>query len=242
MNNIKVSIITVSFNSESTIEQTIKSVLFQKQKYSNIEYIVIDGDSNDKTVDILKRYENQIDILISEKDEGIYYAMNKGVSFATGDYVIFINSDDWLESDAIGSFLKHIDTIDADIVYGMIREIKNNKEYSIVRRHHDFLNERMIPHPSSFVKTSVLKDLDCFNTGYKYAADYDFMLKAMEKGYKFSALNKIITNFRLGGSTNSVTRAAIESLNVKRSYNVIGLKEYLVQSFIIYLKKVFKRL
>lgn len=110
-----VSIVTVSYNSADTIEQTIQSVT--KQTYPNIEYIIIDGGSRDGTVEIIKRYQDKISFWISEPDMGIYDAMNKGISYAKGDYIGIINSDDWYELDAIEKIVSKIKE-DPIIIYG----------------------------------------------------------------------------------------------------------------------------
>ena len=103
MNNFKISIVTVSFNAVKTIEQTILSVI--NQTYENIEYIIIDGGSTDGTIDIIKKYEDQISYWVSEKDKGIYDAMNKGIDIATGDYVYFIQSADVLNKNILNETL-----------------------------------------------------------------------------------------------------------------------------------------
>lgn len=127
--NIKVSIITVCFNSEKTIIDTLESVL--NQSYENIEYIIIDGKSKDKTVDIIKRYENKFKEKkieykwISEKDSGIYEAMNKGINKSTGEVIGIINSDDWYEKNTVEKVMKEYKIKKFDMLYGNLRMIKN---------------------------------------------------------------------------------------------------------------------
>lgn len=126
-NMIKVSIITVVYNGVKNIEQTIKSVLHQT--YSNIEYIVIDGGSTDGSLDIIKKYSDSISYWVSEADKGIYDAMNKGISKATGDLIGIINSDDWYEPDAIMNMVTAYE--ENTVLYGIIRTICNENEVSL---------------------------------------------------------------------------------------------------------------
>lgn len=118
-----ISVITVSYNAVSTIEQTILSVI--NQTYSNIEYIIIDGGSTDGTIDIIRRYEDKIAYWVSEPDRGIYDAMNKGASKANGEYIAFLNSDDWYELDAVSIIAQFADG-KTDLISGIIKLYKNN--------------------------------------------------------------------------------------------------------------------
>ncbi|MDO4190908.1 MAG: glycosyltransferase, partial [Bacteroidales bacterium] len=133
MNNTPlVSIITVCFNAEKTIEQTIQSVI--NQTYSNIEYIIIDGKSTDSTLNIVSKYKDNIATIISEPDNGIYDAMNKGIKLSSGELIGIINADDWYEKDAVKIMVnKYLSTENKDnsLYYGMIRIWKNNKEYCV---------------------------------------------------------------------------------------------------------------
>ena len=123
MDNSLISVITVSYNAVSTIEQTILSVI--NQTYSNIEYIIIDGGSTDGTIDIIRRYEDKIAYWVSEPDRGIYDAMNKGASKANGEYIAFLNSDDWYELDAVSIIAQFADG-KTDLISGIIKLYKNN--------------------------------------------------------------------------------------------------------------------
>ena len=122
MDNSLISVITVSYNAVSTIEQTILSVI--NQTYSNIEYIIIDGGSTDGTIDIIRRYEDKIAYWVSEPDRGIYDAMNKGASKANGEYIAFLNSDDWYELDAVSIIAQFADG-KTDLISGIIKLYKN---------------------------------------------------------------------------------------------------------------------
>ena len=127
--NYKVSIITVVYNGAKTIEQTIQSVL--NQTYENIEYIVIDGASNDGTQALVEKYVDNISYYISEKDNGLYYAMNKGIRKATGDIIGIINSDDWYGENAIKDIVDHFRENDVDLVYGQMITISENEKENI---------------------------------------------------------------------------------------------------------------
>ncbi len=223
-----ISIITVVFNGEKHLEQTIQSVI--NQTYDNVEYIIMDGGSTDGTLDIIKKYEEQIDYWVSEKDNGIYDAMNKGITLATGAIIGLINADDWYEKNTIEEI---VDTFNidshADIVYGLLRHIKNNIEYKIEAQNHNFLCDRMIPHPTCFVKKTVYNKLNNYNIQYRAAADYDFMLRAKSANFNFIKIDEVLANFRIGGISNVSKMGAIESLEIRRKNKLISLKYYLVR-------------
>lgn len=174
---LKVSIVTVSYNSAATIEETILSVL--GQVYPGIEYIVIDGGSNDGTLDIIRKYSDSISYWVSEPDGGIYDAMNKGIAAATGDFIQFLNTGDCLaDKDAVATFVSHIDP-DTDIAYGDLLcrtsvgdYLQERPALSTMRRYD------VIPHPATLVRLSFHKGMP-FDTSFKIAADYDFFYKAL---------------------------------------------------------------
>lgn len=224
-----ISIITVVFNGEQYLEQTIQSVI--NQSYDNVEYIIIDGGSTDGTLDIIKKYEDRIDYWVSEKDDGIYDAMNKGITLATGKVIGLINADDWYEKRTIKEVVdifnenKH-----RDIVYGLLRHIKNEQEYKIEAQNHNFLYERMIPHPTCFVKKAVYNKLNNFSTMYRASADYDFMIRAKLANFNFIKIDEVLANFRNEGISNSSKVGAMESLKIKRKNKLISLKYYLFKT------------
>lgn len=226
----KVSIITVCYNSAKTIRDTIESVL--NQTYENIEYMIIDGASQDETLDIacsyISKFQGRLKV-ISEPDKGIYDAMNKGILMCTGDIVGIINSDDWYEQDAVEKVCNTFsDIADVSIVYGGIRYIRNKMEDSIHFYSHNFLRERMISHPSCFVLKAVYDNIGLFDCKYKIVADYDLMLRAMEKGLKFYGIYDVLSNFRLGGTSNS--RKTDEELNMLYyDHGYYSLKEYQIK-------------
>ena len=201
----KISIITPVYNSVSTIERTILSVI--NQNVIEIEYIIVDGLSSDGTDTIIKKYSNYISRYIREKDNGVYDAINKGIAVASGDIIGIINSDDWYENGCIKNVLDTFQCSDCDIVYGDFN-IYDGKE-KLVKRAGDLKRiciEMVIPHPTVFVKKSVYDRIGKFNTEYNIAADYDLMLKGYMSNLKFGYISKIIANFSLGGlsTTNAL--------------------------------------
>lgn len=232
-NKVLISIITVVLNGEKFIEETIQSVI--DQAYDNVEYIIIDGGSTDGTLDFIKKYEDMIDYWISEKDGGIYDAMNKGISLSLGEKIGIINSGDWYNPNAFENLQWQNECIE----YGLLRLIKNEQEYQIIRKSHKFLNESMIPHPASFVSKSIYKKIGLYNKKYRYSADYDFMIMAKENNITFFSIDRILANFRLGGVSSS-SKAFLETNLIKYKYGCDVTFFYLVRlKFRLFLKDIF---
>ena len=174
MENTKITIVTISFNAQSTIEDTIKSVV--NQTYSNIEYIIIDGYSKDNTVEIIKKYYEKVSCWVSEPDKGIYAAMNKGIMKATGDWILFMNSGDTF---AHNNIIKKIFTNPFPeyiyVLYGAYQTKNGNIISNPIppRPIRNLMYEMAFCHQSCFVKTSIMKE-NLFNINYKIAADYNF--------------------------------------------------------------------
>jgi glycosyltransferase involved in cell wall biosynthesis len=225
---LKISIITVVYNNERTIREAIECVL--SQSYNNIEYIIIDGGSSDNTVNIINEYKNKLGYFISEKDKGIYHAMNKGINAATGDIIGILNSDDLYNNNTIieeiiGYF---INNSELDLVYGDLFYVKSENTNNVVRKWVSkqyyvkyFENGNVPPHPSLFVKRKVYEQAGVFNLEFKLAADYEFMLRIFKKHiFTSKYLNKVIVKMRLGGATNqslsNIKRQNIEILNAWR--------------------------
>lgn len=225
--NPKFSIITVCFNSEETIERTIISVL--SQSYQNFEYIIVDGASTDGTLGIVEKYVEKYPDkikLISEKDDGIYDAMNKGIRVASGDLIGIVNSDDYYEADALENISETYDGEKYEIVYGMLRTIKEGKEVSVYIKNHQWIDEDMITHPTCFVTKEVYEDFGTYSLEYRYSADYEFMLR-MNRNRKiiFRPVYKIISNFSLDGASGSI-KGYMDTLKLKYRYNLISKKRY----------------
>lgn len=197
----KVSIITVVYNGAKTIEQTIQSVL--QQSYKNIEYIVIDGLSTDGTQKIVEKYLDSIICFVSEKDEGIYDAMNKGIRKATGDIVGIINSDDWYAENAVENIVKYFEQNKVDLIYGKLAMVYQNGKVKIEdKKELDIMWYQMaVPHPTVFVKRNVYEKFGGFNTKYKLSSDYDFLLRLYSQQAKFGYVDKVLAYFRVGGTS-----------------------------------------
>lgn len=191
-----VSIVTVVYNGEKYIEHAISSVI--NQSYFPIEYIIIDGGSTDRTLEIINRYRDRITFVLSEKDRGISDAFNKGLKISTGEIIGLLNADDWYEVDAVKKAATSIK--DADIIYGDLRLWKDDAVDFVLRGDHRFLkNEMTINHPTVFVKRKCYMSAGFFNEQYKCAMDYDLMLRFLLSGYKFIYLPEVITNMRWNG-------------------------------------------
>lgn len=202
--NYKVSIITVVYNGVKTIEQAIQSVL--RQTYKNIEYIVIDGASTDGTQQIIEKYADSISYYISEKDDGLYYAMNKGIKRATGEIVGIINADDWYAADAVESMVSFFCENDVELAYGkIVMVLENGKEKPYSNMPLESIWYQMaLPHPAVFVKKDLYDNMGRFNVNYRLASDYELMLRFYTKQVKFGYFDKVIAYFRTGG--HSATR------------------------------------
>ena len=206
---MKISIVTISYNSEKTIRDTILSVL--SQTYFDIEYIVIDGGSTDGTIDIIEEYRDKISIFISEPDEGIYDAMNKGISLAKGEFVGILNSDDFYNTDVIEglvSFIKGnpcLDCVYSDVVY--VRR-ENPKKITRVYSSKNFAQKMirfgfMIPHSGFYAKKELFDKFGYYKMGYRVSADFELMARFMKKGATFGYYDKIMVKMRDGGISSS---------------------------------------
>lgn len=206
----KVSIITVVYNGAKTIEKTIQSVL--RQTYDNIEYIIIDGMSTDGTQKIVEKYENFIACFVSEKDEGLYHAMNKGICRATGDIIGIINSDDWYTDTAVEKVVNYFENNDVDLLYGKVWLVdrEGNLELSAAVPLESLWYQMAIPHQSAFVKKKIYDKFGGYNLDYAISADYDLMLRCYSKKVKFGFLDDALAYFFIGGLSSNQWRRRLE--------------------------------
>jgi glycosyltransferase involved in cell wall biosynthesis len=242
---MRLSIITPTFNSSDTLEFTIQSVL--AQNYPDLEYIVIDGESTDGTLDIIKKYQNNLKF-ISEKDQGIYDAMNKGLQIATGDLIGIINSDDCY----LDSILRLISNIamenpEADVFYGnVVYEISDRplflcKSIYPLKRYSFFTMP--IIHPTVFVRRECYEKYGYFSTMYKLSSDHELMLRFFEAGVNFHYVNAPIVRMKAGGASNRNLDGLKEIYEILRekkasimTYALFGLK-FLRDAIVISMKQ-----
>ncbi|WP_081624481.1 glycosyltransferase family 2 protein [Thioalkalivibrio sp. AKL7] len=216
-----VSIITVVFNGEKHLEQTIQSVLCQS--YQNIEYIVVDGGSSDGTVDIIERYADQIAYWVSEPDDGVYDAMNKGIRQANGKYVGLINSDDWYEKDAVETVVSTFEANDSDVIYGDKRIIREDGSSRIYRPKSAALDSDFdlnYVHPTIFVSKNIYEKRQ-YSSKYDVSADLEFLLALAAGGAKMVHVGSVIANMRtegLSGTSRGRRRGRREGFYIRRMY------------------------
>ena len=232
---VNITIITVVFNRFNTIEKTIKSVL--NQSYNFIDYIIIDGNSNDGTIEIINKYKSKLKYFISEKDNGIYEAMNKGLNLVHDDdsLILFLNADDYLiDNNIISHFADFYNGF--DFIYGKVK-YQNDKKFVINGKIESFesLYKGMIQHQATFCKKRVFKILGNFDTNYKITADYNFAIKVFKSNFRISYYNKIISVMKMGGvSSNQAFKMHLEKLSIiKFQYNTTIFLRYLFLIFMI---------
>ncbi|MFM2375243.1 MAG: hypothetical protein RLZZ165_340 [Bacteroidota bacterium] len=245
---MKVSIITVVYNAESTIASAVDSVV--QQDYPDIEHIVIDGGSNDGTVDILKSYGTKITVLVSECDEGVYDAMNKGLARATGDVVGILNADDFYTSnDVVSAVVAELEHTGKDSVIGDLIFVKPGKLDRVVRFYSSegfslrrFEYGDMPPHPTFFVKREIYQRLGNFDTRYRITSDFDLMLRFLYKErITWTYLPKVMVTMRMGGISNQGLRSKIKlNREIMAALRRNGLPSGPLRVYSKYFTKVFQ--
>jgi glycosyltransferase len=246
---MKVSIITVCYNREKFIKSTIDSVL--NQNYENIEYIVVDGESKDSTMDIVRSNEPYFKgrmKWISEPDNGIYDAMNKGIKMATGDVVALLNSDDIYQNEKIISNVVYdFQRRGSDAVYGDLVYVNQNNTNKIIRywksgryKKKSFKYGWMPPHPAFFVKKAVYDKFGLYNLNLKVAADYEFMLRTIYKGgIKITYLPCVLVKMRLGGVSNaSLLNRLLANKEDRKAWRMNNLKPYFFTTWLKPIRKI----
>lgn len=209
MKDPKISVITISYKSKATIRTTIESIL--SQDYYNYEYIIVNRESDDGTIDVIREYEDKIDTIIDEPDEGIYDALNKGIEMATGDVIGFLHSDDFYSGDnilsTIASAFKYndVDAVYGDLIYVPQHNINKTVRYWKAGEYHrnKIRQGWMPPHPTMYIKKSVYNMCGKFAPGYDIAADYEFILRLIGKyNIVMKYIPKVLVKMRLGGASN----------------------------------------
>jgi len=237
-----ITVITVVFNGEEYLEQTIHSVI--NQSYDNVEYIIIDGDSTDGTLDIVKKYESQIDYWVSENDKGIYDAMNKGIKVSTGKWINFMNAGDrFFNTETIFNICIHIDKR-VDLLYGdtemryktFVRERKADIPKTIKKR-------MPFGHQSMFVKTKVHKN-NLYNIKYTICADYDFACAVYQKNIFFKKVDFVLSSCSTDGLSDiqNIRRTKQSAEIAYRYFPILSVKFYHQKNILKnYIKTFFKK-
>ena len=223
---MKISIITITYNSSKTLQRALASV--QGQTYSDIEHIVVDGASTDGSRELIEAYAKEHTNVrwVSEKDEGIYNALNKGIRMATGDVIGFLHSDDvFFAPDSIEHIAKAFESTQADVIYGDLQYCRGNR----VVRHWESnaYNPRglkfgwMPPHPTVYVRSEVYKQVGEYDEWFRISADYDMILRIFSAGYKSHYIPEVIVSMEVGGASNKNTKARLS----KTQEDYIALKK-----------------
>ncbi|GET24190.1 glycosyltransferase family 2 protein [Prolixibacter sp. NT017] len=223
---MNLSVITATYNSSTFVAQCIKSI--KNQTYSDIEHIIIDGKSKDNTLEIIKTTPNRITKIISEPDNGIYDAMNKGIQLASGDVVGILNSDDFYASDTIIEEIVNIfEATSCDCVYGNLDFVKAEEPQKVIRRWKSspfvsgsFSKGWHPPHPTFFVRREIYEKYGTFDTSLNVSADFELMLRFLEKyQIKHQYIDKTIVNMRYGGeSTGSLKKIIEGNKNIMKAF------------------------
>jgi glycosyltransferase involved in cell wall biosynthesis len=207
---MKITIITVCFNSSKTIKDCIQSVV--NQSYTNLEYIVIDGQSTDDTLEIVKSFESKIHNILSENDKGMYDAINKGIALATGDVIGILNSDDlYVDENVLAEVVEKMKTTHSDALYADLNYVDQVDTEKVVRywksgeyKSNSFLSGWMPPHPTFFIKKEFYRRFGLFSLDLVSAADYELMLRMVLKNKaKLTYLPRVIVHMRVGGMSNA---------------------------------------
>lgn len=239
------SIVTVCFNAESTIQKTISSVL--NQTYQDFEYILIDGSSTDSTLEIINKSIPLADgkmRVVSEPDNGIYDAMNKGIALARGTYIGLINSDDWYEPDALEIVFNEFSNANhTGVFYGIQNFYKSTRFFKTECVHHDFLNEAPLYHATCFISKKTYDTVGFYSTDFKLASDYEYFLRCRKFNSDFHYINKILANFSLDGSTTrNKQRSLRETYSIWLQYRIINYHQYIYLTGRVILSSILKSL
>lgn len=219
MEKIKITLITVCFNSENTISETFDSVLIQD--YGNYEYLIIDGGSKDRTLDIIKTYEKKFNgrmRFISEKDKGLYDAMNKGINLSSGNVIGFLNADDkFARKNILSEINSFFEKTKCDGVYGDLLFL-DNRTMSIPLRKviaGEYSNKPgwQPPFPTLYLKKEIYKTIGVYNLKYKIAADYDFTIRLIKSNYNLSYIKDYLVFMRTGGISTKGLKGYKENFN-----------------------------
>ena len=246
----KISLITITYNSAATLEDTIRSVV--TQDYPSVEYIIKDGGSKDETLSIVSKFPEKISKVISEPDKGLYDALNKGLSVANGDIIGFLHSDDlYVHNSVLSKVAETFRTKNCDAVYADLYFVDRNDLDKVTRKWKSgqykdgmFLEGWMPPHPTFFVRREVYERLGNFNTDFKTSADYELMLRFIHKyKIKIAYLEDYIIKMRTGGQSNvSVSNRILANKEDRKAWEVNGLKPKFYTLTLKPIRKIFQYL
>jgi glycosyltransferase len=224
---MKVSIITATYNSVETIADTLQSL--NMQSYFNIEYIIIDGGSKDNTLGVINQLCPRVSSVISEKDEGIYDALNKGINIATGDIIGFLHSDDlFAYPDVVKDIVSQLISSNSDAIYGDLQYVSKADTNNVIRLWKSGTCTRdklrkgwMPPHPTFYMKRELYKKFGSFNLNLKISADYDSLLRFLwTNDVKTTYLPKVLIKMRVGGASNR----SLKNIIKKTKEDILALK------------------
>ena len=241
MKSTKVSIITITYNSAKTLENTLRSV--QAQTFRNIEHIIIDGASTDGTQDLIARYRDRLAVVVSEPDNGIYDAINKGLRLATGDIIGILNSDDVLaDPTTIETIVRKLEETGADIAYGdLLYCTDTSKLDTVVRywRSNIFRPKElrwgwMPPHPTLYIRREAYLAVGEYDTQFRISADYDFILRLFSRNYHSVYIPNVLVKMTTGGVSNRnlrmICRKSSEDLRALRKNHLGGLYSLILKN------------
>jgi glycosyltransferase involved in cell wall biosynthesis len=242
---LKVSIITVCYNADKTIERTISSVL--AQRYQDIEYIVIDGASRDHTLQIIKKYEDRISNVVSEPDNGMYDALNKGIRLATGDIVGILNADDeFMHNDVISRIVdtfnkdKDCQAVIGDIIFlnyeGQVKRYYSAKRWSPSR----FASGFMPPHPSFYCRREMFEKIGYYRTDFDIAADYELLIRFFKvNAVPYKYIPEVLVAMKMGGISTGGFRTTIKiNKEIYRACRLNGVSTNYLRLYSKYLWKI----
>lgn len=241
----KISIITATYNSSATVRDTLESVA--TQTYENIEHVIVDGLSKDSTLNIVNKYSHVAKV-VSEKDKGIYDAMNKGIDLVTGDIIGILNSDDfYAHSDVLEDVMDLFEDDSVDCVYADLQYVDAIDTKKVIRtwisgkyKREKFLYGWMPPHPTFFVRKELYQEFGNFNLSLRSAADYELMLRFLYKyGKKAAYLSDIIVKMRAGGMSNASLKHRLKANGEDRlAWKMNGLKPYFFTTWLKPIRKI----
>lgn len=242
-----ITIITVTYNAQKDLEASIKSVI--AQSYPNIQYLIIDGGSTDSTLEIIKKYEAHISTWISEKDNGIYDAWNKGLQLATGDWIAFLGADDVYLPNAVEQYVQKLQQVDyatLDIITSKVQLVDENKvPFRVIGsawNWNDFKRYMCTAHVGSLHSKSFYQKYGTYNTNYKIVGDYEILLRPRDQ-LKAAFLDVITVEMTMGGISNQNNAALVEAYHAKLENNsrspLLARYDLMKANFIFFARNLF---